>query len=225
MAGLGGRQTRSGRPESTDLASKDLGKTLSPAIAITPEAAPLDCGPEARPKVVIDAKGQIVVAYTVAKEARHHSQAMFSRSTDGGKSFSAPKPITADTVSQRFETLALDADGRLFAAWIDKRKGDAAKAAGEKYAGSTLAYAWSTDGGASFGETRFAADHICECCRMDSVIAALRKPVVLFRNIFDGGVRDHAIVAFAGTGRSRPGVCGSAPTTGPSTPVPITAQV
>jgi hypothetical protein len=136
--------------------------------------------------------------YTVAKEARHHSQAMFSRSTDGGKTFSAPQPITADTVSQRFETIALDADGRLFAAWIDKRKGDAAKTAGPKYAGSTLAYAWSNDGGASFGETRFAADHICECCRMDTAFTAPGKPVVLFRNIFEGGVRDHAIVAFSG---------------------------
>ena len=36
----------------------------------------------------------------------------------------------------------------------------------------------------------------CECCRLGLAFAGPGRPVVVFRNIFEGGVRDHAVMTF-----------------------------
>jgi thiol-disulfide isomerase/thioredoxin len=98
--------------------------------------------------------------------------------------------------SQRFQALALDADGSLLAAWLDKRNRVPAAARGDKYVGAGLAVAWLRDHGASFSETRIALDNTCECCRLAVGFAAAGRPVLAFRNIFDDMVRDHAVITF-----------------------------
>src|SRR5207244_2767283 len=108
----------------------------------------------------------MIVACAVFQDYRYNGRVMVSRSVDGGATFSRPQPITEDATSQRFETLALDPAGSLFAAWIDKRNATPAKAAGKPYAGAALAYTWSSDGGESFPPARMALDNICECCRL-----------------------------------------------------------
>ncbi len=40
------------------------------------------------------------------------------------------------------------------------------------------------------------ADNTCECCRLGLAFAGPGRPVVVFRNIFEGGVRDHAVMTF-----------------------------
>jgi hypothetical protein len=129
---------------------------------------------------------------------------MISRSDDTGAGFDTPRPITGDATSQRFETLALDPEGSVFTAWLDKRNGAAARAAGKTYAGAALAYSWSSDGGKSFLSARMALDNVCECCRLGVAFLGAGRPVVLFRNIFGANTRDHALLAFAD--RDLPGV-------------------
>lgn len=54
----------------------------------------------------------------------HHGpgyHARVSRSTDGGKSWSAPAPLTRESKSIEFVSLATLADGRVLAAWLDGR--------------------------------------------------------------------------------------------------------
>ena len=131
--------------------SPDLGRNFDRITPVNREAEQIDSGPDARPKLVIDRNGNMIVAYAVFMDDRYNGRVMVSRSTDGGASFRPPQPITVDTTSQRFETLAIDPDGNLFAAWIDKRNAAAAKAAGKPYAGAALAYSWSSDDGQSFG--------------------------------------------------------------------------
>ena len=106
----------------------------------------------------------------------------------------------ANNESQRFEALALDADGSVFAAWLDKRNRVPAQQRGQKYDGAGLFFASSKDGGATYSEARMATDNTCECCRLGLAFAGPGRPVVVFRNIFEGGVRDHAIVTFADLG-------------------------
>lgn len=180
--------------------SADRGKSFSEPVAVTPEPMPLDTGPDSRPKIVVDRKGRVVVAFAV-RDKKFKGRVFVSRSSDKGKSFSPPDPITASDESQRFETLTLDADGRVFAAWIDKRNRAAARETGpekgEAPKGAALAFAWSGDHGATFSEARIAQDQTCECCRIAVAFAGPGRPVVVFRNIFEGSVRDHAIVTFA----------------------------
>lgn len=183
--------------------SPDLGLTFAAPVAVTPQPMQLDWGPDARPKIAIDGQGRIHVAFAIFKDKQFNGQVFVSRSTDSGASFSPPQPITDVQESQRFEALAIDADGQVFAAWLDKRPRIEARARGEKYPGAALAFAWIGEGGAAISKTTLAKDETCECCRLGVAFAAPGKPVVIFRNIFDKTTRDHAVITF--TDRNTPG--------------------
>jgi hypothetical protein len=175
--------------------STDLGHSFEPAVAVTTQPAKLDNGPDSRPQIVVDPAGTITVAYALFRDKAWNGEVFFSRSQDQGRSFSPPQPITAGSTSERFQALALDPNGRVFAAWIDKRNAARAKERGEKYAGAALAFAWSDGDG--FTPTRIAQDNTCECCRLGIAFAGPSRPVVLFRNVFPGSERDHAVIAFS----------------------------
>lgn len=185
--------------------SPDRGRTFGPSVAVNESPQRLDSGPDERPKIAVDTRGRVAVAYAIFKDNAFNGQVLYSRSDDGGKSFASPRAITSDRDSQRFEAIAFDPAGNLFAAWLDKRDRRPARAQGRDYIGAALAFAWSSDGGTNFGDTRIAKDNTCECCRLGVAFVGPGRPVVLFRNVFGGTVRDHAITTFDG----------------PSTPGPI----
>lgn len=175
--------------------STDLGKSFSAPVAVTPNPMNLDWGPDARARVAVDQKGRLVVTFAIFQDKNFNGRAFFARSSDNGASFTPPRPITADTTSQRFEIAGVDPDGRVFAAWIDKRNVAKARAAGRAYPGAALAFAWE-DGDGGFGPTTIAHDNSCECCRLGLAFAGPGRPALIFRNIFPGSVRDHAVVTF-----------------------------
>lgn len=174
--------------------STDKGAHFGDPVRITPEPAKLDTGPDSRPQIVVDAAGRITVAYAVFRDQYWNGAVFAAHSTDGGTHFSTPAPVTVGSPSQRFQGMALDSDGAIFAAWLDKRNGAAAKARGEAYPGAALAFAWS--GGDGFAPARIAADNTCECCRLGIGFAGPGRPVVVFRNVFGGTIRDHAMIVF-----------------------------
>lgn len=176
--------------------SSDLGRTFTAPVAVTPEPLNLDWGPDARARIAVDPKGVAIVTFAIFQDKNFNGRAFHARSTDGGATFSRPQPLTPDTTSQRFETVAIDPAGKVFTAWLDKRHGPPARAAGKPYPGAALAYAWSDDEGAHFADTRIALDNTCECCRLGVAFAGPDRPAVIFRNIFPGSVRDHAVVTF-----------------------------
>ena len=177
--------------------SADLGKSMSPAATLPARELPLDNGPDARPKIAVARDGRLVVTFAT-RDPKFNGHAFVIASNDGGLTFSPPAPIAADSPSQRFETAAIDADGRAFVTWIDKRNVAAARKNNVPYAGATLAVAWEKSPGGALGEATIARDNTCECCRIAVAFAGPGKPVVVFRNIFDGGIRDHAVITFDG---------------------------
>jgi BNR repeat-like domain len=177
--------------------SRDGGQSVSTPVLVTKERLNLDWGPDARPKIVVDRKGGIALAFSIFRDKAFNGQVLYTRSTDGGQSFADLRPITSSKESQRFEALALDPDGSLFAAWLDKRNRLPAQQSGQKYEGAGLFFASSTDGGATYSESRLAQDNTCECCRLALAFAGPGRPVIVFRNIFQGGIRDHAIMMLA----------------------------
>ena len=176
--------------------SADGGRSFSPAVAVTPGPQTLDGGADERPQILVDGKGRVTVAYAIFKDTRYNGQIFTAVSRDGGATFSAPRSITDDGSSQRFINLQQDADGQVFAAWIDKRNVVTATKAGREFPGASLAVAWSRDGGEHFEPARIAHDNMCECCRLGVLLAAPHSPAVVLRNIFDGE-RDHALLQFA----------------------------
>src|SRR5882724_9715447 len=79
--------------------------------------------------------------------ASNGSDIMFSRSTDGGLTFSPPQRITDDPVDQNkwhwFGTLAVAPNGRIDSVWHDTRNAP-------NNTDSQLFYSWSTDGGVTW---------------------------------------------------------------------------
>ena len=176
--------------------SKDGGRTLSSPVQVTHGAPNLDWGPDARPKIALDRKGDIAVAFSTFRDKAFNGEVFYSHSSDGGKTFAALRPITDNTESQRFEALDFGPDGALFAAWLDKRNRVPVQQAGKKYDGAALFFATSKDDGASYLPAQMVVDNTCECCRLGLAFDPSGHAVVVFRKIFEGGIRDHAIVTF-----------------------------
>lgn len=174
--------------------SSDLGGTFSGAVTIfESNATPLDSGPDARPKIALGSDATIHIAFATRDE-KFNGLVQLSHSADGGKTFSKPAPVTNASPSQRFETMALTSSGRLAVAWIDKRNAAAAKKAGQRYSGAALALAVGEPGSTGIGPTRIVRDQTCECCRIAMAETKAGELAVVFRNIFEGGARDHAIL-------------------------------
>jgi hypothetical protein len=177
--------------------STDAGRSFSTPVQVTQGQPTLDWGPDARPKIALDRSGNIAVAFSIFRDRAFNGQVLYSRSADGGKTFAPPRPITDNNESQRFEALGFDANGTVFAAWLDKRNRVPAQQNGKKYDGAALFFATSKDGGATYAPAEMAFDNTCECCRLGLAFDPAGHPVIVFRNIFEGEVRDHAIVTFS----------------------------
>ncbi|MDB5393824.1 MAG: glycosyl hydrolase [Rhodospirillales bacterium] len=184
--------------------STDGGKSFGPVAKVNPDAAKIDPGPDSRLGIAIGRDGQLFISYTILTGADYVGRVYVGRSTDGGRSFTPPEPITNDTASQRFTRLIADTSGKIFAAWIDKREVVPAKQAGRDYTGAALAFAWWDPARKAFTPTRIAQSDSCECCRAAAALDRSGHPVVAFRNIFDTHVRDHAIMTFGANGEPGP---------------------
>lgn len=172
--------------------SSDQGKTFSSPIKIAEHGKSLDAGSDARPQILADPSGNIFLAYAFFKDSNWNAQINTSRSIDGGKTFSAPESLVKDGSSQRFPSALIRSDGSIFMSWIDKRLVAAAKQGGEKRLGGSIAYAFSQDGGKTFQAERIANESSCECCRIGASLDPKAQPVIVYRAIFPGGIRDQA---------------------------------
>lgn len=175
--------------------SADLGARFDAPVFVNQAPETLDSGPDSRPAIAVAKDGTITVAYAIFKDRAYNGEVRIARSQPDG-SFSQPSKITADDTSQRFVTMGFDPDGRLFATWLDKRNRVAGGARNPDYVGAGLAWAWARPDGSGFEEARIAHDNVCECCRVGLGFAGAGRPVLLFRNIFEGSMRDHATIGF-----------------------------
>jgi hypothetical protein len=181
--------------------SHDLGKTFDPAVPLHPTPLQLDWGPDARPQAVFDAKGRLHVALATFKDKAFNGQVFYTRSTDDGAGFEPLTPITAVQESQRFQAMGLDPAGKLFTTWLDKRERIEVRKRGEKYTGAGLYYAWGDASKGLIGDTQAVSEGTCECCRMGLSFNTAGRPVVVYRNIFPGSARDHAVTTFDAAGK------------------------
>jgi hypothetical protein len=175
--------------------SNDNGASFSTPIAVTPEPENISADRENRPKITIARDGTVLVTWVQSLPQKlYAANVRFSRSTDGGHTFSKPVTLNDDgrITSHSFDALAIDGAGRVAVAWLDGRDKEAAKEKGEDFAGVSVYAAQSNDNGASFGTNRRVNQHICECCRV-GLTWAKEGPVAFWRNIFGTNTRDFAI--------------------------------
>ncbi|OEJ65641.1 sialidase family protein [Magnetovibrio blakemorei] len=176
--------------------SNDGGVSISSSARVTVTPLPVEKNGENRPKVAAAPNGDLYVSFIAKGERKFTGVVYFSRSLDGGKTFSAPIPVSDEAVSssQRFEALKVGQDGRIFMAWLDKRDLFTAQKTKTPYRGSAMYFAISDDRGASFHANVNGADHSCECCRVAMDIGPDDRPVIVWRHVFEPSIRDHAVM-------------------------------
>ena len=180
--------------------SDDRGKTFSPPMPVNRVPERVAADGENRPKVTVGPEGGVYVAWTQRLSAPYTGNIRFSRSLDGGRTFSEPVTINDDRhlTSHRFESLTVNEQGTVYLAWLDKRDRVAEEEQGGTYRGAALYYTLSEDRGESFLPDRKVADHTCECCRTAMTTGPDGLPVVVWRHIYGKNVRDHALTWFTG---------------------------
>jgi hypothetical protein len=181
--------------------SADQGKTFSIAVKVNPQPEAIAASGETRPKILLAKHGNIYISWTQSLDTPYAGNIRFSRSLDGGKSFSAPLTVNdnLDPITHRFESMVINARGQIYLAWLDKRDAALAKNRGEKYSGIAVYSAMSDDEGKSFHPNIKVADHTCECCRIAMAIDPGDTPVIVWRHIFGKNVRDHGLARLDGT--------------------------
>ncbi len=150
---------------------------------------------ENRPKIALGKHNEIFVSWTHKTAERYSGQVRFARSSNGGKTFDTAVSVnTGDAViNNRFDSLVLDRQGRIFLVWIDKRDKVDARKNDRKYAGTSIYYAVSDDSGESFQPVSKLVDHSCECCRIALDSDNSNRVVALWRHVYPVNIRDHAI--------------------------------
>lgn len=190
--------------------SDDHGDSYSAPVRVNASTENIETNGENRPKILTDLAGELVyVSWTQKTEGQHTGDIRFSRSTNGGESFAPVRTINDDGLltSHRFDSLFLAPSGHLYLTWLDKRELEYAAQRGEDYSGSGVFYTVSADQGQTFAANRKIADHSCECCRIAVAPYGNDGMALMWRYVFDGTTRDHAIAGIgpdgAQTGFSR----------------------
>lgn len=174
--------------------SDDAGASFSSPVTATPEPENIAADGENRPRIAVARDGSVLLVWAQSLPQRFTANIRFSRSTDGGKTFSTPVTLNDDgrIGGHSFASMALDGAGRVAIVWLDGRDRDAVREQGGKFAGSSVYMALSSDNGATFSANRVLARHTCECCST-ALVWTPRGPAAFWRNLYDGSIRDFAL--------------------------------
>ncbi len=191
--------------------SNDNGKNFSTPVKVNNTPQEIYSNGENRPKIHVRGK-HIYISWTEKTEGHYTGDIRFARSTDKGKSFSPSIKVNDDGLltSHRFDAMHVTDEGRIYLAWLDKRNKEAAQKQGGEYPGSAVYFAVSDNSGESFSKNKKVADNSCECCRIamddagkfvaEKSATDKSEAVIFWRQIFDGGMRDHALMTLGPNG-------------------------
>lgn len=175
--------------------SDDRGASYASAVQVNPVAEDTEYNGENRPKIITHDGRTLFLSWTTKTSPKFTGEIRFTRSTDGGRSFEAPRTINDDQLftGHRFESLFLTESGLLYLTWIDKRDLEVSILKDEQYVGAAIYYAVSMDAGVTFSRNYRVANNSCECCRIAVAPNGKDRVAILWRQVFGEDVRDHAI--------------------------------
>lgn len=178
--------------------SNDHGQHFSAPVQVNRDPENIAANGEYRPKIRFDAQNNVFLTWTQALEKRHTGHIRFARSTDEGKTFSTPVTINdnLDIISHRFDDILIGRNGEIFIAWLDAREREEARTNKHDFLGTTVYYTWSNDHGMHFHPNKPIHNHSCECCRLGVALDVDNLPVVIWRHVFEGQIRDQALIKF-----------------------------
>jgi hypothetical protein len=167
---------------------------------------------ESSPRLVAGPANHLALVWpnNIKVEGRKWPAAMlrFSRSDDGGQTWSTPITLNDDTtgalVSHQFHGATLVGDSGLAVGWLDERAAVAPVASGAdghaEHAAEPDAQIYlttSNDFGRSWGPNRIGWDAACPCCRVSLARSSDGQAVAGWRKHFPGNVRDVVTAAIS----------------------------
>lgn len=166
--------------------STDGGNTFGHPIII-PSSTNVHPHSENIPKVLFKPSGEIIAAWGSSNPSpknKYAGMVYYAHSLDGGKSWSAAKPLVNDTAGfdQRYFDMALLPGGEAAITWLDNRKVSTKE-------GSALYFA-TTNGRGGFQGERRIQQQCCQCCRTDLFIDKNQNIHILYRGIIHDTIRD-----------------------------------
>ncbi|MBZ5628972.1 MAG: glycoside hydrolase [Acidobacteriia bacterium] len=183
--------------------SADGGDTFGHAVRMNDVDGEVVSHAEATPRLYLRGGRPFALWQAQAANDRGSMKLRFARSMDYGKSFE--KAIDVDPTgpaSQSFFNLGVSPQGTIYVVWLDGRDRNAGHGGHSEHGGSAIYLARSTDGGASFGPSIRVATNSCPCCRPSIAFTDDNTVHVGFRKVFDGNVRDLAVVTSSDGGKS-----------------------
>lgn len=168
--------------------SQDGGDHFAPPVVVNSQGV-LALGRHRGPRVVATQRA-VVIGAVVGKQGKgRDGNLMVWRSTDRGRTWSAPQTLNdaADSAREGLHGMAAGAGDLVFATWLDLR-GDPSLGDGTKLYGVV-----SRDGGRTWGSNqmlyRSPDGSICQCCHPSASIDPRGMIHVMWRNAL-GGSRD-----------------------------------
>ena len=157
--------------------SRDGGRTFS-APVLVPSQGRLALGRRRGPRVALTRQAAVVTA--ILAMGRNDGDLLAWRSTDDGRTWSAPARLNGVAASAREGLHGMAAAGETVAvAWLDLRA-----------PGTRIYAAVSPDGGATWSEDRLAyrspSGSVCQCCHPSVAVSAKGEIAVMFRNAVEG---------------------------------------
>lgn len=177
--------------------STDLGKTFSTPVRINSESQRVKASGENRPGIAVDGSGRIYVIY--AAEGTQPVAQYFSVSTNNGRNFSTPRPLSnkASEANSSLGHLVLSPAGKVYIFWLDERDRTDWRKPGNAMYFTTIV----GQGDVDFINQKLS-DNLCECCRIAAALDNESQPVLLARFIYPGDIRDHGLLRVRADGKS-----------------------
>src|SRR6185295_1734165 len=157
-----------------------------------------------QPSLAVAADGAVHVLWTACVDAgeKHGTDADLSSTMDRGQSFTAEVKVNDDKAPgpHGMHSLAVAADGRIYAAWLDERNVHApkpsSKAEGHHMESNRDLYlSYSTDGGRTFSANRKVASEVCPCCKTALAVSADGTLYAGWRQVLPGNYRHIAVAS------------------------------
>lgn len=167
-------------------ASTDGGITFSPDRAVY-TGGTVQSGMERGVTMALDSLGGIHMVWMEAKRT-NIPELRYSRSTDGGATFSAPAYIggPAGVSAQDFPSMGIDAANNIYVAWVDDRE-----MRGGTGTNTQIYFTRSTDRGGAFSPPMRASampggvGGSCECCNTGMAVSRDGHVYISFRSNID----------------------------------------
>jgi len=182
---------RSGDASNVMLRYSADGKEFSKPVRVNDQVGDATVRNENPPKIAVGKNGEVYVSWA-NERGRWKGNLRFARSTNGGKTFSPALSLNSDAAGEpmghAFQSIAVDAKGKIFVAWIDERN----KKQGDR--GAEIWLSASEDGGKTFSPDRRILTDVCECCRTTLQIDSAGRLFLSYRTVPSTGPMNRDII-------------------------------